>query len=577
MRFRTTLFLAGLLALLSLTYYFLELREVKKEAETKLASFEEKNITGITIRRGKEVIALTKEEEGWRMSEPVEDRGDEKEIAALLGNLTRAKIERTLEAKGASVADFGLQDPPFVLTVHLKEKEEPFILEIGSDTPAGFSVYARRRGEDTILLAPATVRTSLDKKPLTFRSKVPLFFDRGAVKSLSLRTDSLGVRVEQQHKETWRITEPVQAQADAGKVSNLVRSLTEDQIQSFLDTHPASLRKVGLDPPRGEIRLTLEGGGEATLLLGARKKEGGVYAQRLGENRVLELKEEFFKALPKKVEDLRDRTLLTLDREKVRQIELKSPKGRTLLEKADTTWKLKEPEEASADHRLIEDLLWDLAGARVKEFVADHAESLKPYGLDDPAIVIRLLDQEGKPLATLALTRAPKREGAYVRVGDSQSISLVEGHLYDQFAKGHFDLRLRKLLSFETWDVGKVELLRNGQAFLIEKREEEWELTKPTRGKAKYAAVIDLLNELRDLKWQKLVAKETTDLARYGLDHPAATLTLTKTDDQPIGTLVLGKAEGDLLYAKLQEKPEIYGIPSAFLQSLPQEPGALAE
>lgn len=578
MRFRTTLVLFGVLALLSLGYYFLELKEVEKEAKTKLVSYQEEEVSSFSIRRGEKVITLERGENGWRMSEPVEDRADEKEIIALLGNVIRAKTERTLDASGDSLADFGLQNPPIIFTVHLKEKETPFILEVGNTTPAGFSVYARRKGEEKILLAPDTVKTSLEKDAFAFRSKVLLSFAQEAVKAVSLRTDSLHVRLERQEKGKWRITEPVEVAADSGKVSDLLRSLTQDQIQGFPDK-PASLKMVGLDPPRGEIRLTLDGGTEATLLLGEREKKekGGVYARRSGEEQVLVLKETFLTEIPKQVADLRDRTLLALDREKVDTIELETPKGRTVLSKAEDTWGIKEPEEASADQGMINDLLWDLTTTRVKEFVDDDAKTLKPYGLDAPPVTVRLLDPQGKPLSTLTLARASNDEGAYVRVGDSQAVTLVEARLYERLDKGPFDFRLRQLLSFETWDVGKMELSRNGQEILLEKRKDEWELKKPKQVKAKYSAVIDLLNEIKNLKWQKVIAKGPTDLSFYGLDKPVATFTLTKTDGKSLGTVLLGKSEEDLVYAKLQEKPDIYGIPSAFLESLPQDPSALAE
>ena len=578
MRFRTTLVLFGVLALLSLGYYFLELEEVEKEAKTKLVSYQEEEVSSFSIRRGEKVITLERGKNGWRMSEPVEDRADEKEIIALLGNVIRAKTERTLDASGDSLADFGLQNPPIIFTVHLKEKMTPFILEVGNTTPAGFSVYARRKGEEKILLAPDTVKTSLEKDAFAFRSKVLLSFAQEAVQAVSLRTDSLHVRLERQEKGKWRITEPVEVAADSGKVSDLLHSLTQDQIQTFPDK-PASLKMVGLDPPRGEIRLTLDGGTEATLLLGEREKKekGGVYARRSGEEQVLVLKETFLKEIPKQVADLRDRTLLALDREKVDTIELETPKGRTVLSKTEDTWGIKEPEEASADQGMINDLLWDLTTTRVKEFVDDDAKTLKPYGLDVPPVTVRLLDPQGKLLSTLTLARASNDEGAYVRVGDSQAVTLVEARLYERLDKGPFDFRLRQLLSFETWDVGKMELSRNGQEILLEKRKDEWELKKPKQVKAKYSAVIDLLNEIKNLKWQKVIAKGPTDLSFYGLDKPVATFTLTKTDGKSLGTVLLGKSEEDLVYAKLQEKPDIYGIPSAFLESLPQDSSALAE
>lgn len=576
MRFRTTLYLAGVLALVSLSYYFLEMKKAEEEAQTKLVSFEEKEVTAFSIRRGEMVITLERGEGGWRMSQPVEDRADEREISALLGNVSRATIERTLKLEGENLDDFGLKEPPIVLTVLLGDQADPVTVEVGSNTPAGFSVYARRKGEEKVLLVPSTVKTPLEKEPFTFRSKAPLFVDQDAVKAVNLHTHSLRLRLERQEKG-WRITDPIQAKADSAKVSNLVDSLGQDQVTAFLDEPPTNVKSLGLEPPWGEIRLRLDGGAEATLLLGVEKKEGGVYARRGDEERVLVLKKEFLKELPKRVADLRDRTLVALDRGKVAQIKLQTPKGRTLLAKDEDTWRVKEPEEALADQRVVEDLLWDITTARVKEFASDDAKNLKPFGLDDPAVTINLLNMEGKPLTTLALNMAGTDKGAYARVGERNAVYLVEPRLYEQLDKGPFDLRFRKLLSFETWDVGRLELSRNGQEILVEKRKEQWELKKPRDGKAKYSAVIDLLNEIKNLKWQKLIAQAPSDLDRYSLDNPIATVALTKTDGKPIGTLLLGKEEGDFVYAKMQDRPEIYAIPSTFLKSLPTDPSTLAE
>jgi hypothetical protein len=576
MKFRTTLLLAGLLVLLGLASYVLETREARKQDQTKLVPFQEKDVSSLTIRRGETTIILIREERGWRMNQPVEDRGDEREITALLGNVTRAKIERALETQENS-AEFGLQTPAIVLTVQLKEKDQPFTLEVGSAVPAGLSVYARRPGEQKILLIPATVKTSLAREPFAFRSKAPLFLDQERVKAVRVSWNALRLRLERREKNEWWITEPFETKADATKVSDLLRAVTQDQVTTFLDAPPANLKGLGLDPPRGEITFTLEGKADTALLLGSRKKPGGLYARRRGEEQILELKEDFVTGLPQQVADMRDRTLLNFDRAQVARVELESPRGRTLLKKEGDTWRITQPEEALADQRVVEDLLWDLVRARVKEFVTDNAKTLKPYGLDAPAVTISLWDKGEKLLASLALNRADKREGAFVRVGSGQAVALVEARLLEQLTQGPLDLRLRQLLSFEIWDVGRMEISRDGQEILLEKRKERWQLKKPKEGKTKYAAVADLLNDIKNLKWDKVVAREPTDLSRYGLEKPAVTITLTKTDGKPLGTLLLGKTEGDRLYAKTQEYPGVYAIPATFLQSLPRDPATLLE
>jgi hypothetical protein len=576
MSFRTTLLLAGALALLSLAYYLLESREARKEAETRVVAFEEGAVTRLSIQRGERRITVAREEGPWRMQQPVEDRADDREISSLLGNLTRAKIERVLDAATQPLAEFGLDRPAVVLTVHVKEHPQPVMLELGNRAPAGFAVYARRGEESKILLIPATIKTALEKDVSAFRNKAPLTFDRDAAKAVSLRVGPLNLRLERDGTREWRITHPLAAKGDAGKMAGLLNALTQDQVKSFLD-QPAQAKRLGLDPPRGEVKLSLEGGRELTLLVGSHKKGEGLYARRAGEPHILLLTEDFAKALPGTVADLRDRTLLALAADQVGRIALQNSKGRMVLKKADDRWRIVEPEEYAADQRAVEDLVWELTRARVKEFVTDKAATLTPYGLDRPAIMIQLWDSADNPLTEASLSKTEKGDGPYARVADSRAVTLAEPRLYDQLAKGVFDFRLRQLLRFEVWDVGTLALSGNDREIVLEKRGEEWALQRPNSGKAKYAAVLAVLDALRNLKWQQIIPDVSTDPSRTGLDKPATTVTLTKTDGKLLGTLLLGKTEGDLVYAKLQETPEVYAVPATLLKSLSMDPATFLE
>ena len=80
-----------------------------------------------------------------------------------------------------------------------------------------------------------------------------------------------------------------------------------------------------------------------------------------------------------------------------------------------------------------------------------------------------------------------------------------------------------------------------------------------------------MLYGVRSLKWKEIVAAKGEEPARYGLDKPAAEVTLYRSDGTAIVTLLLGKKEGDRLYVKTASTSAIYAVESRQLE-IPKVP-----
>src|SRR5262249_53773336 len=147
-----------------------------------------------------------------------------------------------------------------------------------------------------------------------------------------------------------------------------------------------------LDRP---TRVTLVVGEDAsrtarTLRFGkAAPDKKAVYAQREGDNTVLLVEEDLWKAVPTSAIALRDKTVFAYDRGKLERVELESSKGRVDLALQDGKWRITAPVALPADEGAMSQVLFRARDLRAGEFVAEDANRLAAYGLDKP--VIRLM------------------------------------------------------------------------------------------------------------------------------------------------------------------------------------------
>ncbi len=57
--------------------------------------------------------------------------------------------------------------------------------------------------------------------------------------------------------------------------------------------------------------------------------------------------------------------------------------------------------------------------------------------------------------------------------------------------------------------------------------------------------------------------------ARYGLDPPELEITLQRADGSEIGTVLVGKREGDRVFVRTKTAPAIYALEARQLGDLP--------
>ena len=97
----------------------------------------------------------------------------------------------------------------------------------------------------------------------------------------------------------------------------------------------------------------------------------------------------------------------------------------------------------------------------------------------------------------------------------------------------------------------------------------DWTVKQPVPARADYSAVEGLLTRVASGNMTKLVEPNAADpavLAKYGLDKPAATVTLGAGSSR--ATLAIGKEEDGVVYARDQSRPMVFAVEPALATDL---------
>jgi hypothetical protein len=344
--------------------------------------------------------------------------------------------------------------------------------------------------------------------------------------------------------------------------------LTGARIKEFVADAPRSLAPYGLERP---VRVAIHTGQDkdratTTLLLGkVDDKKKGVYAMRPGEPGVLLLPEEVWTALPKTTASIRDKTVVEFERDTVTGLEVESPRGHVTLTREGDRWTITRPEPLSADPVEAGAVLMKLKGLRAQAFLAEDASGIQQYLARPQVRATVTLRGQTAPLIVL-LAPAPETRGgrptAYAAVAGRGPVVLVEGSAVKEIGRSLSELRDRTLVSgLDPKDVKRLAVKSGDKTVLLERRgDTEWRFLEGGPGAANSGKVDDLLFGLRGLKWKDVLAPQGEDLARYGLEAPAAEITLYRADGTAIITVLVGKLEGDLRYVKSQAGPHVYAV-----------------
>ncbi|MBI3086494.1 MAG: DUF4340 domain-containing protein [candidate division NC10 bacterium] len=453
MNVRTTLILAILVALLG-GYYVWSLRQPKPETgNPTVFAFDDKAVQEVTITRDGRTIGLRRDGETWRLTRPVEARADQAPAAALVASLTLARIERIVEEKPASLADFGLEPPAVTISLKVRDKAEPISLLLGKTSPTGSWVYAKRGDSPAVLMVPATLKGDLEKTPTDLRDKTIVSLDSTKATRIELKSKDSFIVAAKSGTEWWleSASGGIKVKADGAAIDRLVRAVGDLKAKEFVAEGAIDIARYGLTRPDYRVTVSEQDAPTSKTVLIARKtaKPGKAskapaptpepdqaYVAVEGGKQVFLVEGKILEALKRSPLDLRDKRLLSFEIKDVKGLRLAWPDATIALEKEGDNWKLTQPQVATADSGKALDLIYSVNGLRFKDIATEKPGDLVRYGLAKPQVEVTVKKTDNTDLPAIAFGKIDKgKNQLFAKVKNSPIVYVLEPRVLDDLPR----------------------------------------------------------------------------------------------------------------------------------------------
>jgi hypothetical protein len=301
-----------------------------------------------------------------------------------------------------------------------------------------------------------------------------------------------------------------------------------------------------------EAPMKLSGLPIAVLVLAA--LGGGVYWSN-------KAKEAADKAPPKDASP----KVLTIPEDQFKSVRIRKTGGdTTVVQKADSgKWQITEPKPLPADQDSVGSLVSALSSVTSDRLIEDKASDLAPYGLNSPPIEVVVTKKDGKTEDLLVGDDTPTGGGTFVKLRNDPRVFSVYSGVKSSFDKSSKDLRDKRLLTFDSDKLTRVELAAKGSTVEFGKNNQnEWQILKPKPLRADGSQVEDLIRKLKDAKMDTSVSDEDAKKAATAFASGTKLAMVNVADSAGTQTLDVRKDKDKNYYAKSSVVEGIYKVTS---------------
>ena len=362
----------------------------------------------------------------------------------------------------------------------------------------------------------------------------------------------------------WRLTEPLDAPADATTVKNLVSAIADCEVKRELKDASSDLSLYGLDKPFVTITAKVGDKDLPAFMVGKNTPVGfSTYVQRADDKKIQLTGSAFRSGVDKKVKDLRDKAIIDFTDGDIQRLEVSGDGRQLQLTQKDDKWSIELPSAYAADGAAVRSFLSTLRSMRATDFPDDQPSDVSAYGLDTPRLKITLHLGKDNAEKTILVGKENDKKEIYVQRGGQPTVYTVSDWVFRDLNKNAGDFRDKTVLAFDREKVTAVELKRKdgSRTKLVRGANKQWQV-EGVEGKPAETVIGQYVTDLHDLKGYEIAADQPANLAQFGLDQPLLAVTVFGEDNKSVGTALLGarENEGKKEYAAMLE-----GGPTIFL------------
>lgn len=252
--------------------------------------------------------------------------------------------------------------------------------------------------------------------------------------------------------------------------------------------------------------------------------------------------------------------ILSIPSDQVTEIRLKKPTETVDVRLDNGKWRLTQPEPLPADSDSVTTMTSSLSSLNADTLVDAKATDLTPYGLNNPKLDVQIVKKDGKTSDLLVGDETPTGSGNYAKLANDARVFTIASFVKTNFDKTANDLRDKRLLSFDSDKLTRVDLQSNNQSLEFGKNgQNEWQIVKPGPYRADGVQVDSLVSSLKD---SKMDLSEDAKKAAGAFASAPKLAVATVTDSKGNQTLEIHRDKDNNYYAKSSAVEGIYKISS---------------
>jgi Domain of unknown function (DUF4340) len=354
----------------------------------------------------------------------------------------------------------------------------------------------------------------------------------------------------------WRITSPTSLPADQSAVSSLLGTFSSLNSQRLVEEKAGNLASYGLSAPKLEFDLSEKSNKTQKLLLGDDTPTGnGIYAKLDGDPRIFIMPSFDKTSIDKTANDLRDKRLLTLDPDKISQVDLVAKKQEIAFGRNKNEWQIVKPRPLRADGAQVDEMVRALTDAKMElNALDDPKKTASAFASATPAATAKLTAESG----TQELQVRKNKDDYYAKSSAVEGTYKVASTLGQALDKNLDDFRNKKLFDLGSDDPNKIEIRDGNKSYFLTRSGQYW--WSGSAKKMDPGAVQDLIDKIRDLSASKFVDTGLTFA-------PSIDLTVTSNDGKRVEKVGMAKL-GDNYIAMRENDSTLYQIDAKAIDDL---------
>lgn len=238
-------------------------------------------------------------------------------------------------------------------------------------------------------------------------------------------------------------------------------------------------------------------------------------------------------------------------------------------------WEIIAPIHASTEIPRIDSLKDKLANLKYSRIIAESANDLTQFGLNNPGFTIIYRVNAGPGQLSFG-NQTPIEDGYYARRGKEKKVYLIATRDKRDLDKKLFDLRSKRLFTLSPEKIKRFIIERETGKWTLIKKNGRWQFENDEAYRIKQQKVDSMIRRFAWAEASSFEKEAVEDLEPFGLQKPRALITLS--DDERSEEILIGdpsKENNVRIYAKMKRKPQVVTINKYLVEDIPQNRKAL--